>query len=222
VHRIFILSPANSAGERANLLYNPRARFDLARKLQRGEKVPLGEIFSFLSGLYFRGKFNYALTFARPPESVAGAYVITSNCGLIPAVQPISLRQLKAFAATEIDPREIDYVRPLKLHSKRLVKIIGSKCEVVLLGSIGTKKYAEILAAHFGERLLFPASFVGRGDMSRGGLLLRCVSEHRELEYLPVLGSVRHGKRPEKLAPKRWGFRITEGKTTIGIPKLAK
>ena len=219
MHRIFILSPANSAGERARLLHNPRARFDLARKLQRGEKVALGEIFSFLSGLYFRGKFAYSLAFARPPESVSGAYVITSNCGLMPALQPISLRQLQSFGATEIDPAEEDYARPLQLHSKRLAKKIGPECEVVLLGSIGTKKYAELLAVHFGQRLLFPGSFVGRGDMSRGGLLLRCVAENRELDYLPVLGSKRHGKRPEKLTPKRWGYKINEGATTIETAK---
>src|SRR5204862_4453514 len=138
--------------------YNPRAGLVLARQLQRGQKVPLGEVFSFLSGVYFRGKFAYSLTFARPPASVSGAYVITSNCGLMPAVQPISLRQLKSFATTEIDPGHPDYVRPLQLHARRLAKAIGSECDVILLGSIRTKKYAEVLAAHFGERLLFPSS----------------------------------------------------------------
>ena len=41
------------------MLWSARARFELAQKLQRGEKVPLGEVFSFLSGLYFRGKLAY-------------------------------------------------------------------------------------------------------------------------------------------------------------------
>jgi len=33
--------------------------------------------------------------------------------------------------------------------------------------------YVGALAAAFGDRLRFPVEFVGRGDMSRGGLLLR-------------------------------------------------
>jgi hypothetical protein len=40
--------------------------------------------------------------------------------------------------------------------------------------------------------------------MSRGGLLLRCVRDRRELEYVPVLGAVRHGPRPPRLEPVRW------------------
>jgi hypothetical protein len=51
----------------------------------------------------------------------------------------------------------------------------------------------------FGRRLVFPSTFVGRGDMSRGGLLLRHARDGRELEYEPVVGAVRHGKRPPKL-----------------------
>lgn len=215
MHRIFILSPANSGGERANLVYNPNARFALARKLQKGEKIPLGEIFSFLSGLYFRGKFAYSLAFGRPPKSLHRAYVITSNRGLLPATEPIALDELRAFATTPIDHSEPDYVRPLQRKARSLAKALGAGCEVVLLGSIGTKKYAEVLLEVFGEKLLFPTSFVGRGDMSRGGLLLRCVAENRELDYEQVLGAIRHGKRPEKLPPKSWGYKITEGKTAI-------
>jgi hypothetical protein len=95
---------------------------------------------------------------------------------------------------------------------------LGLGCEVVLLGSIGTKKYAEILMEFFAERLLFPTSFVGRGDMSRGGLLLRSVSENRELEYAPVQNAVRHGKRPEKLSERSWGYKIQEGTPIQIIP----
>ncbi|MGZ8920759.1 MAG: hypothetical protein ACXW3L_07235, partial [Limisphaerales bacterium] len=199
MHRIFILSPANSGGERARLIFNPRAGFELAHRLQRGEKAPIGEIFSFLSGLYFRGKQTYARAFARPPGKIAGTYVITSNRGLIELDQSLSLDELRDFAAVPIDPEEERYARPLEAHARKMSKAIGNECEVILLGSISTNKYAEPLMAHFGERLLFPASFVGRGDMSRGGLLLRCVAEGRELEYVPVSGAIRRGKRPEKL-----------------------
>jgi hypothetical protein len=213
VHRIFLLSPANSGGERASLLFNPRAGFDLARRLQRGESISIGEIFSFLSGLYFRGKFTYAKAFGNPPGNLFGAYVITSNRGLLPLEHPLTLKDLREFGTVPIDPDEPRYRDPLEASAKALKKLARSKCEFVLLGSISTKKYAEPLLAHFGERLLFPPSFVGRGDMSRGGLLLRCVAEARELEYAPITGAIRHGKRPEKLPPRSWGFKITQGTT---------
>ena len=58
-----------------------------------------------------------------------------------------------------------------------------------------------MLTAIFGERLRFPIDFVGRGDMSRGGLLLRKASEGVELPYEAVLGAVLHGARPPKLPP---------------------
>jgi len=72
---------------------------------------------------------------------------------------------------------------------------------VILLGSIASPKYVDVLQSIFGERLLFPADFVGRGDMSRGGLMLRCVSAAEELVYVPIAGAVRHGVRPPRLAP---------------------
>ncbi len=61
----------------------------------------------------------------------------------------------------------------------------------------------DVLLGIFGDRLLFPISFVGRGDMSRGGLLLRQARAGEELEYVPVAGAVLHGQRPPKLAPLR-------------------
>ena len=69
----------------------------------------------------------------------------------------------------------------------------------MLLGSIATGKYVDTLTATFGERLLFPEEFVGRGDMSRGGLMLRCAASGMELKYVPALGATRHGPRPAKL-----------------------
>ena len=59
------------------------------------------------------------------------------------------------------------------------------------------------LTRALGERLHFPVAFVGRGDMSRGGLLLRAVDAGRELDYGPVAGAVRHGTRPPRLEPRR-------------------
>jgi hypothetical protein len=74
---------------------------------------------------------------------------------------------------------------------------------VVLLSSIASAKYVEVLRPLFGERLMFPAAFVGRGDMSRGGLLLRCVDAGTELEYTSVEGAVRRGRRPPRLSPRK-------------------
>jgi hypothetical protein len=74
---------------------------------------------------------------------------------------------------------------------------------VVLLGSIASAKYVDLLLPVFGDRLMFPIHFVGRGDMSRGGLLLRCVTAGLELEYVPVKGATRHGQRPPRLEPIR-------------------
>jgi hypothetical protein len=73
---------------------------------------------------------------------------------------------------------------------------------VVLLGSIATGKYSELLAPVFGSRLVFPADFRGRGDMSRGGLLLRCVDEGRQLDYVALSGAIRRGPRPGRLGPR--------------------
>src|SRR5262245_23883238 len=127
VHRVFLLSPANTSGERANLIYNPRARFDLARRLQKSESVPLGEIFSFLSGLYFRGKSTYSLFFGRPPKRIHPAYVITSSRGLVPAAQPLTLGELREFAGVSIDPADSRYRLPLVDSAKRLAVAAGTK-----------------------------------------------------------------------------------------------
>ncbi|MBV9081410.1 MAG: hypothetical protein JOZ62_01940, partial [Acidobacteriaceae bacterium] len=75
-------------------------------------------------------------------------------------------------------------------------------CSYVLLGSVASAKYTEPLLKVFGERLVFPIDFVGRGDMSRGGLMLRCARSGTELPYVPVHGAVLHGARPPRL--KRW------------------
>jgi hypothetical protein len=91
------------------------------------------------------------------------------------------------------------YLAPLIEHAKMLDEAAGPECRLILLGSIATGKYVQPLIEVFGERLLFPAEFVGRGDMSRGGLMLRCARSGIELNYIPVHGAVRHGKRPPRL-----------------------
>lgn len=189
------------------MLMSPRAQFDLAVRLRRGGAT-LGEVFSFLSGLYFRGKLAYALAFGNPPDPAApltgsGSLVITTNSGLRSLDTRVTLRGLQAFAQGNISVASRSYTTALKRSARAVLEEIGSDCEVVLLGSIATPKYVDVLLSVFDGRLSFPADFVGRGDMSRGGLMLRCARAGEELRYIPVKGAVRHGVRPPKLAPIR-------------------
>ncbi|HEY7037576.1 MAG TPA: hypothetical protein VID28_01935 [Methylomirabilota bacterium] len=201
--RVFLLSPAHCGGERARLLFRDGADFDLARRVRRAPGVPLGEVFSFLSGLYFRGKLAYAEAFAAPPPGRPGVYVITPSEGLRLHDEPTDLARLQRFARVDIDADDARYHRPLRRDARALAEILDAACEVVLLGSVATAKYVDPLADALGDRLRFPAEFVGRGDMSRGGLLLRCVQAGRELRYVPVTGAVRHGPRPARLERPR-------------------
>ena len=199
-NRVFLLSPAYAGGQRARMIMSERAQFDLARRLRSEQRPTLGEVFTFLSGLYFRGKLAYANAFA-PPGAV---FVITPTRGLVPAATPIGLDDLLEFAEVDIDEAEPRYRKPLERDVKRLAKRLSPDGEIVLLGSVATGKYVDILLEHFGQRLCFPADFVGRGDMSRGGLLLRCAVDRSELAYISVAGAVRKGKRPPKLEPRRY------------------
>ncbi|MGH9884425.1 MAG: hypothetical protein ACREBE_02785 [bacterium] len=200
MNTVFLLSPARCDGRRAKMLLNPSATFELARRTHAAG-APVGEIFSFLSGLYFRGKLAYAHAFGRRAERAPSAFVITTDRGLLIADTVVTRSDLLAFAKVDIALAGDQYVTPLARDVERLATETSNETQFVLLGSIATGKYADTLTRILGERLRFPAEFVGRGDMSRGGLLLRCVAEQRELEYIPVIGAVRHGKRPAKLAP---------------------
>jgi hypothetical protein len=183
------------------MVLGEKATFPLAVRLRAESGAPLGEVFAFLSGLYFRGKLTYARAFARPPARKPGVWVITPSRGLRPADEPISADRLREFAKTAVDVTVDAYRRPLLRDAKRLAATLDDSCEVVLLGSVATVKYTGILGAVLGGRLRFPAEFVGRGDMSRGGLLLRCVREGRELDYVPVGNAIHRGARPPKLLP---------------------
>jgi len=203
--RLFLLSPANCGGRRAAMVMSDRAQFDLALRL-RDDGASIGEVFSFMSGLYFRGKLAYARVFARPPDGDpavlgSGIFVVTPTAGLRSPDTVVSRDALRAFAGVEVSVGNARYRLPLESSARRLSEEIGPECEVVLLGSIASGKYVDILDAVFGERLLFPSDFVGRGDMSRGGLMLRSAASREELPYVPVRGAVRHGKRPPKLGP---------------------
>ena len=199
VHRVFLLSPARLDGRRAEILLNPAATFPLAVALRAKEGTTLGETFSFLSGLYFRGKLAYATTFASPPPDAPPVLIITSSRGLLEPTTRVTRTDLLAFSRIDIADGERKFRDPLVRDARTVELALGDAGEVVLLGSIATGKYVDPLLEVFGTRLVFPLDFVGRGDMSRGGLLLRCVRSGQQLEYAPVPGAVRHGARPAKL-----------------------
>jgi hypothetical protein len=190
--RIFLLSPANATGRRGQLLMKS-PNVELARRLRSDEGAPLGEVFAFISGLYFRGKLAYARAFA--PDA---SFIITSNLGLVSPDLTISIETMRGFGDVPIDAAEPRYLEPLV---RDLARYCSGACEVVLLGSVASPKYTTPLLAHLGARLLFPSTFVGRGDMSRGGVMLRAVTAGVELDYVSVRGAVLHGVRPAKLPP---------------------
>lgn len=204
--RIFLLSPANCGGTRARQLLAPTSRAELASWLRSPEGAPIGEVFAFVSGLYFRGKLTYARRFARPPEPDhpvigSGIHVITPNAGLCWPERPLTAADLAQLSGDMIAPDNPAFTVPLARSARTLLREIGPECEVVLLGSIASPKYVDVLLDVFADQLRFPLAFVGRGDMSRGGLLLRQADAGIELEYGLVRGAVRTGARPPKLDP---------------------
>jgi hypothetical protein len=186
------------------MILSDRAEFELARKLRGKRGAPIAEVFTFLSGLYFRGKIAYATRFALPPPGIPGVFVITPTRGLVDAGTRIRLDDLREFATVDIHKDDPRYRAPLERDARVLTRKLPLQSEIILLGSIATGKYVNVLVAAFGDRLRFPAEFVGRGDMSRGGLMLRCAVDLQELSYIPVAGAIVNGKRPPKLAPRRY------------------
>jgi hypothetical protein len=187
---VFLLSPASCAGTRAQMLLKSQTS-PLAARLANGG-APLGEVFAFMSSLYFRGKLAYATTFGR-------AFVITPGRGLLPADVLIRLEDLRQMASVPVDEAVPAFRDPLVRDAARLRQGIAAEDRVVLLGSVATDKYVGPLLDVFGDRLLFPATFAGRGDMSRGGLLLRCARTGVQLDCVAVRGAVRHGPKPPRL-----------------------
>jgi len=186
---LFLLSPARLDGRRGAQLLAPTARSPLAEALRTREGAPLGEVFQFVSSLYFRGKLAYARHFAdagiTPEWWGSGVLVITQNRGLVPAESRVCLEHVAAFAQTRIDTKEADYRAPLVRDATSIREHLGEG-RVVLLGSVATPKYVETLLAVFGDRVFYPSSLRGMGDMRRGSVLLRAAAEDRELEYEPL------------------------------------
>jgi hypothetical protein len=182
---VYLLSPANSAGRRAKMLLNPLAEFELAQRL-RTTGISLGEAFSFMSALYFRGKLAYVNAFSQHTGTIPGALVITSSRGLLRSETLVGLSELEEIAKERIVAHNPKYRDPLERDLRKLSEAMGREWRAVLLGSIATKKYIPLLLEILGERLVVPRAFIGLGNMQRGALLLQCSRQKCELEYVPV------------------------------------
>ncbi len=183
---VFLLSPARLSGQRGKALLNPEADFALARAIRSPAGAPLGSVFSFVSGLYFRGKAAYASAFGRTVDGSPAALVMTAGGGLVPLGQAVNVERLSRWATASISEKNPHFYAPLVRQASELRVAQGESTRFVLLGSVATNKYVEPLVEVFGQRLLFPREFAGRGDMSRGSLLLRAVREQEELAYAPI------------------------------------
>jgi hypothetical protein len=225
--RVFLISPANCNGQRAQWILKRNSRSDLAQRLRSGKGVSLGEVFSFLSALYFRGKLAYARAFAQAPPGEAAVLIITPTAGLLPHDMAIQLSKLRGFARVPISKKNALYRRSLLRDVRKLAARVGPDCEIVLLGSIASGKYLDILTRALGDRLRVPVDFIGMGDMERGALLLRCVQDNRELSYIEVAGIPDHlsrRRRPIQPAPPAiavttaWDEQIAVANPPSGLP----
>jgi hypothetical protein len=203
--KLFLISPANLSGTRAKQLASPRASFKTALRYQSPEGVPIGDAFEFMSSLYFRGKLAYARRFAVPSPLIGGdgIFVITSGFGLVPQNWALTIERMKRMQKIDIDVVTRNYTKPLKEHAQLLARALEEDAQVVLLGSVATGKYVDILRPILGDKLRFPSLFAGLGDMARGGLMLRAAREGRELPYT-TLDAPRHRVGGTGKMPAEW------------------
>jgi hypothetical protein len=186
VATVFLISPAKLGGRRGAMLLNEAAEFELARELRSPEGAPLASVFSFVSGLYFRGKVTYARRFGRARDGLPSAHVLTAGGGLCLLDERVTADRLHRWAAVKIHEKNPHFTAPLSRHASELLDAHDRTTRFVLLGSVASSKYTEPLLEVFGDRLFVPREFVGLGDMARGSLLLRAVREQKELAYATV------------------------------------
>lgn len=193
--QVFLLSPADLKGARALRLRGTESLSEFSVRLRTGGAT-IADLFCFASPLYFRGKLAYARTFGVPPLGLEQCYVITCSRGLLSPDTRIDLASLDELASGgAVDPDDDRYRIPLQRDALILQTKLGDAARVILLGSVRTRKYREPLLGVFGSRLLFPSDFAGLGNMSRGSLLMRCIREGRELDYVSLAGLPRGRER---------------------------
>src|ERR1043165_177363 len=110
MRRLFLLSPAKITGVGVRVLLNRRAPFALAREF-RARGLPLADIFSFASALYFRGKIAYARRFADPATGDA-IRVITASGGLVEPDRTLKPADLRALGRADNDEGNPRYHEP--------------------------------------------------------------------------------------------------------------
>jgi len=203
--KIFLLSPASTGGVKAKQLTSPNANFEAARMYRSPEGVPIAMAFAFMSSLYFRGKIGYAMHFAQPSPAAGehGVFIIAPGFGLVPPDWRVTPERMKVMSRTPVDVAKRAYRKPLEDDARALANKLEPDAQVVLLGSVASGKYVDILWPVFQHRLRFPAAFAGLGDMSRGGLMLRAVRANRELECT-TLDAPRHRTTGDGKIPEGW------------------
>ena len=186
-----------AAAARGLRLIDGSSASSLAQQLQTESGAPLCEVFAFLSSLYFRGKLAYARAFARPPHAMRGVFIVTPGAGLC-TKRRLSPRRPRRVCGGRGRSRNPHFVAPLLRDVQALVAS-ASSTRASCCSAASLRQVRRAAAAGVRERLLFPADFVGRGDMSRGGLCCAPRAKASELDYLPVLGATRHGPRAARL-----------------------
>lgn len=194
---IFLLSPANLSGTRARQMISPRAMSAAGIAYRSPEGVRIADAFTFMSALYFRGKHAYAREFAKPHPGIGEtAFVIAPGYGLVSLDWRLDKEKMKRLARTKIDVRSRAYTTPLRRCCRELEAKLSAGDIVVLLGSVASGKYVDVLEPIFGPRLRFPKIFAGMGDMQRGSVMLKAAAAKLELEYVD-LTHTRH--RPKEI-----------------------
>ncbi len=127
----------------------PGSTLALAQRLEAGT-LSLGEAFTFMSGLYFRGKIAYAMAFGRRADGRQATYVITPTRGLQSPDLPITRALVEEFAAVDVADDEPRYFTPLVADARALADALPDCARVVLLGSVATSKYVEVLGEALG------------------------------------------------------------------------
>ena len=82
--------------------------------------------------------------------------MITPNRGLLAPSVRMTLDDLARLAKTDIDPCAEEFRKPLQQDAKALAEALGPRGQPVLLGSIATPKYVDVLLVSLSAGASFP------------------------------------------------------------------
>ena len=125
------------------MILSGRAEFELARRLRGKCGAPIAEVFTFLSGLYFRGKIAYATAFARPQTGTPGVFVITPTRGLVDAIDESGLPRTastgdSSISMTCVNSQRLIFRVMIRVFERRLneTRVVSQKnCQLVARSS---------------------------------------------------------------------------------------